>query len=99
VLQRDPDHLEALNNRGNARRLLDDLPGAIADFNQAVGIAPGFAAIYYNRGLAKQESKDYRGAFDDFKRFMNLGGGVQYGLAEEVNGRLSGLKEKLDTAN
>ena len=39
----EPRSAEAYNNRGAARYVMADLGGAIADFDEAIRLAPGFA--------------------------------------------------------
>lgn len=41
-------------NLGNALKRAGDLPGALAAYERAIGLRPGFAAAHGNRGLALQ---------------------------------------------
>ena len=45
-----PESAEAINNRGNQKRIRGDLDGALADFSLALELKPGLAAAYCNRG-------------------------------------------------
>ena len=38
----------------------------LADFNKAIELNPNYADAYYNRGNAKGNLKDYKGAIADF---------------------------------
>ncbi len=56
----------AYNNRGTAKKKLNDLSGAMKDFNKAIQINPNNDNVFYNRGIAKAELNDLNGAIDDF---------------------------------
>lgn len=52
--------------RGNAKAMKGDLAGAIKDYDTELKIDHQYAnMIYYNRGILKFLSKDYKGALDD----------------------------------
>lgn len=53
VLEYEPRHAKALNNRGFARASTSDLAGAIADYNACLSVAPTMAEALYNRGVAR----------------------------------------------
>lgn len=44
----------------------NDLPGAIAKFDQALEIDSNFIDAYFNRGLARYSLSDYQDAIADF---------------------------------
>lgn len=41
---------EAYNTRGHIRYLWVDFDRAVSDYTEAIGLDPGFAVAYYNRG-------------------------------------------------
>src|SRR5438045_3879132 len=49
-LERRPDSVRALNNRGVARLRTGDPQAAAADFDAAIALQPDFAEAFYNRG-------------------------------------------------
>jgi tetratricopeptide (TPR) repeat protein len=59
-------------DRGIARYNQGDLPAAIADFDQAVALAPQYATAYYNRGLARKDVGDLPASIADFDRAIAL---------------------------
>jgi tetratricopeptide (TPR) repeat protein len=58
--------LEALSNRGVAKRGLGQYESALADLDAAVAIDANSAAVFTNRGMVKNDLGYYRGAMDDF---------------------------------
>ncbi|MFM1843895.1 MAG: hypothetical protein RLZZ490_2638 [Cyanobacteriota bacterium] len=57
-----PQNPAVWSNRGNARVSQNNLDGAIADFNQAIELAPDQADPYLNRGTALEAKGDFQGA-------------------------------------
>ena len=57
-----------LYSRGNARRSLGDLAGALADFDAAIELRTTDPDFYWRRGLVKEALGDAPGAFADFTR-------------------------------
>jgi tetratricopeptide (TPR) repeat protein len=47
-----------------------DYPGAIEEFNKAIKREPNKSALFYNRGLAYEKSKDYSKAIADFQQAL-----------------------------
>lgn len=50
---------------------LKDCLGAIADFDKAIEIDPGYAEAYYCRGLAKNDYLDYRSAMRNLNKRLS----------------------------
>ena len=48
----EPDHAEALNNRGNALLRLECFEEALVSLDKALAIKPNIAEAQYNRGTA-----------------------------------------------
>lgn len=59
--------------RGDAKRLMKDFKGALADFDSAIEIDPAKAWFYYRRGWVKDEFlKDYQGGLEDYNQSIAL---------------------------
>ena len=58
--------------RGNAKRNLGDLDGAIADQNKALGFDPLYIDGYFNRSSAKLKKGDFTGAIDDYTKVIQI---------------------------
>ncbi len=58
--------------RGNAKRNLGDLDGAITDQNKALSHDPLYADGYFNRSSAKFEMGDFAGAIDDYSTVIKI---------------------------
>lgn len=52
ALERDPNHVRALTNRGNLKLEGGDVDGAIADYERAIKLDDGFANAHHNLGVA-----------------------------------------------
>ncbi len=69
-----PDYAEIYNNRGNAKRSLGDIQGAINDYDKAISLKSDYETyyFYYNRGLAKSDLNDWQGAISDYNEAILL---------------------------
>jgi len=74
TLQDEPTDAEAYYTRGNLKaRKLNDIPGALADYNRAITLNPQLTQAYSNRGLLKDEKlNDTQGALSDYNRAITL---------------------------
>lgn len=59
--------------RAFLRVLGKDLPGALADYNLAVGAAPKLASAYLSRGITYRDLGDLQHAADDLSQALALG--------------------------
>lgn len=53
-------------NRGNQRREVGDMRGAILDYTRAITLNPGYAVAYYNRGNVYATLGEIRDAIKDY---------------------------------
>ena len=69
-----PDNLKsaAYNNRGNAKNVIGDYEGAIADCDLALGINSRFAEAYNNRGNAKSGAGRDKEAIADYDQALEI---------------------------
>ena len=58
--------------RGNAKRNLGDIDGAISDQNKALGFDPLYIDGYFNRSSAKLKKGDFTGAIDDQNKALDF---------------------------
>jgi len=79
ALRQNPYLPEAYAARGNLRRLLGDLYGAVEDHTAALQIEPEFLEAYYNRALALEELHLLAEAEADLTRVLTLNPGVALG--------------------
>jgi hypothetical protein len=59
-------------NRGVTRAHQGDLDGAIADYTEALALAPPDAEVLFNRGSAMIAKKDYQGAIADLTLALSI---------------------------
>ncbi len=65
-------HALAYCTLGSALQDKNDLPGAIEAYNEAIRLAPHFAAAHANLGVALHDSGDLPGAIDAYREAMRL---------------------------
>jgi tetratricopeptide (TPR) repeat protein len=65
-------HPDAWVARGDAHRDAGDLPRAIADYTEALRIYPHYWVAYFRRGMARFDTKDFKGAAEDFAKRLEL---------------------------
>jgi tetratricopeptide (TPR) repeat protein len=73
ALDEDKNSYEALFWIGNYYNNQRKYKKAIEYYTRAIEINPGFADAYANRGFAKENLKDKKGACRDWKRAQQLG--------------------------
>jgi lipoprotein NlpI len=66
------DVAQALHDRGRASLEEGDLELALADFDQAIALAPKYADAYHNRGIVHFYRRSFARAKTDFKRANEL---------------------------
>ena len=62
----------AYNNRANALDELGRPKEALADYDRAVGLDPGFLQAYYNRGISRYRAGLYKKSSQDFSKVIAL---------------------------
>ncbi|MDI3283127.1 YbjN domain-containing protein [Polyangium sp. 15x6] len=92
-----------INNRGNRKQEEGDLDGAIADFTEAMKLAPGEHAPMYNRGNARSLAGDVHGALHDYTKAIEMApefapAWQRRGLTKQRHGDLAGAIADLDEA-
>jgi tetratricopeptide (TPR) repeat protein len=66
------DEVQRAQRRAAELKRKGDLEGAMRELDRAVAQAPGSAAAWFNRGLARRALKDCRAAVADFARALEL---------------------------
>ena len=92
AIQINPNYSEAYNNRGNVYKNQGKFDDAIADYCEGIRLKPDNSVAYFNRGITRYKIGDLNGAFEDFRKYLNMGGGSHYGNQVLVEGFIRGLK-------
>ena len=71
-IELEPDYFEALANRGQLWLILNDLPKATADLDQAISLEPKGPAPYLTRGVLDLSQGGTAAALSDFLRYRQL---------------------------
>ncbi len=73
ALRLDPDMQEALLNRGVALMAAGRPAEAVLDFTRLLALAPAHAEkVYFNRAVAREDMKDLKGAYLDYRKAAEL---------------------------
>ncbi len=86
ALDRNPKHIQALNNRGIMKGQTGDMNGSMMDFTTAIRLKPDYAEAWYNRGIVRYQLGQITEACKDWQQAAKLG----FRQAEAV------LKERCD---
>ncbi|WLT38631.1 tetratricopeptide repeat protein [Synechocystis sp. B12] len=70
LIEKFPQNPAVWSNRGNSRVSQNKLDEAIADFNQAIKLAPEQADPYLNRGAALEAKGEFKAAIADYNRVL-----------------------------
>ena len=72
VVQIDPSHVKAHNNRGNIYYDQEEYQKAIEDYSRAIELAPEAPSSYCGRGLCHERLRDYTSALEDLNTAIVL---------------------------
>ncbi len=72
VLERNPDVVSALNNRGNAYNIICNYELAIKDFNHGLELQPNFLYLYNNRAQSYHQLDSNKLALQDLEKAITL---------------------------
>ena len=75
AIEKDPENIYALINRGVDKSILEDYEGAISDYTRIIEIDSDNALAFLNRGKNKKRLEDYQGAIEDFEKAIKTKGG------------------------
>ncbi len=75
AIEKDPENIYAIMNRGVDKSILGNSEGAINDYTRIIEIDEGNALAYLNRGKNKKRLKDFKGAIEDFEKAVKIKGG------------------------
>jgi lipoprotein NlpI len=75
AIEKDPENIYALINRGVDKSILEDYEGAINDYTRIIETDSDNALAFLNRGKNKKRLEDYQGAIKDFEKAIKTKGG------------------------
>jgi lipoprotein NlpI len=68
-----PENAKAHNSLGNIRVLFEDYREAIIDYTNAINIDNNYQMAYFNRGIARILSYNYKLGCEDLEQAIKLG--------------------------
>ncbi|WP_228024689.1 tetratricopeptide repeat protein [cf. Phormidesmis sp. LEGE 11477] len=72
LIEQLPETAAVWSNRGNVRVRRNDLEGAIADYDQAITLAPGEPDPYLNRGALREAMGEWEDAIADYNQVLQI---------------------------
>ncbi|WP_083785045.1 tetratricopeptide repeat protein [Synechococcus sp. PCC 7335] len=72
LIEQLPEAAPLWSNRGNVRVRRNDLAGAIADYNQAITLAPTEPDPYLNRGALREAMGEWEAAIADYNQVLQI---------------------------
>ena len=75
AIEKDPENIYALLNRGVDKSILGNYQGAVEDYNRIIEIDTANSLALLNRGKNKTRLGDYDGALIDFEKAIKTKGG------------------------
>ncbi|RYE85291.1 MAG: tetratricopeptide repeat protein, partial [Myxococcales bacterium] len=107
ALKYNKDHLQAHLNRGDALRLLSDVPGAKQEFDWVIAKDPNLPQVHYSLGLlylfsetmpgVTDKKVQYQSAISELERFQQLRGKVSAGNADDSDQLISRAKNQIES--
>lgn len=64
--------VEEYFNSANEKAKIENLSGAIEDYNKAIELNPNFAVAYFNRGFIKAKQNNFIDAVEDYSKYISL---------------------------
>jgi tetratricopeptide (TPR) repeat protein len=68
----EPEHINALLERGFSRNVLKDYAGAVEDFTAVINLNPNHRWAYVSRGSSRNKIGEYNLAIEDFNKALEL---------------------------
>lgn len=72
ILEKYPNHIFALINKGRAQSELGSNNAAIKNYNRVIELAPNYADVYFYKGLAAEKLLEPNAAIYDFSKAIKL---------------------------
>ena len=97
IISKNPDMIEAINNRGLVKSGLDREAEAIEDYTRALQIYPEFEMAFVNRGASYLNIGDLQKAIEDFKKALQLNknSAYTYFYLGDAYGKLGNVEEAI----
>lgn len=97
------NHAKSYYNRGLTHQRQEEMEKAIADYTEAICLAPSYAKPYYNRGLAHIHLGNKQDALEDLRAaaryFLEQGDITNYNLAKDQSKQLHNLQSRQQSAS
>jgi len=88
------DNYAAYNNRAGAYYSKGDFDNALRDLGEVIRIKPDLAKAYKTRAIIFLQDGKYEKGISDLQKYLDVGGGKQYGDQDEVEKLILNLKTK-----
>ncbi|MDN5204167.1 tetratricopeptide repeat protein [Fulvivirgaceae bacterium BMA10] len=85
IIDSDPSFHQAYVQRGLAKFNLNDMQGALSDFNKALSLEPDNIVALFNRGLTREKLNELETAKQDFTSVLSLDPNHERALLSRAN--------------
>ena len=89
------DNYAAYNNRSGAYYSKGDYDNTIRDLGEVIRIRPDLAKVYKTRAIVFLQDGKYAKGISDLQKYLDVGGGKEYGNQDEVEKLIQNLKTKI----
>ena len=72
----DPKFAPSYLNRGNVRRAMGDVAGALNDYDRSIALDPNSGIAFFDRAVLHADGREYALARADFQRALHLYAGA-----------------------
>ena len=85
AIEKDPENIYALINRGVDKSILEDYQGSINDYTRIIEIDPDNTLAFLNRGKNKKRLGNFQGAVKYFEQAIKTKGGESFYMDKVEN--------------
>ncbi|MBL8152553.1 MAG: toll/interleukin-1 receptor domain-containing protein [Anaerolineae bacterium] len=99
AIRMNPQYALAHYNRGMSHKELGQPKEAFTDFSRTIQLDPQFARAYFQRARLLQGANRLDRAIEDYRQYLKLDGGSEYGDSTEVEAAVQKLVQQMRSSS